>query len=87
MTTPPTQAHAIDIEKCEECPYCGYKQMQPEDKTAQCTHPNRLAFEQLQVAVEEAPPKSCPHRVKLTVLRVTAPVATRRTRRHLKRAH
>lgn len=80
-------AHAIDVEKCRECPYCGCKQMGPEDMEAQCTHPLRLDFEQLKVFTDEAPPASCPHRKMLTVLRVTAPVASRRTRRHLRRTH
>ncbi len=78
-----TEAHAIDIERCCECPYGANSSTQPEAKTGQCSHPLRMAAEKLEIALEEPPPASCPHRVKLTVLRVTVPALDRKQRRHL----
>ncbi len=76
------QAHAIDIEKCTECPYVS--EHTRDTQTAQCTHPLRMGFEQLAVHVHAAPPKHCPHRAQMTLLRVTSPVPSRKERRHLK---
>lgn len=61
------EAHAIDITKCIECPYCGTPS--PEQKRAPCQHPLRLVFE-TSVELEDVPPKMCPIRTKLTVLRI-----------------
>ncbi len=81
------QAHAIDITRCVECPYGADSATQPEAKTAQCTHPLRMAGEQLKVALEQPPPANCPHRAKMTVLRVIVPPLKRRERRHLRSMH
>ena len=79
-----TEAHAIDIEKCVECPYGADSATSPEAKTAMCTHPLRLAIEVLEVLLHAPPPATCPHREKWTVMRVTVPVPTRKQRRHLR---
>jgi len=81
------QAHAIDIEKCVECPYGADASTPPEATTTQCKHPLRLAGEQLEVSLAAPPPATCPHRAKMTVLRVTVPPMNRRKRRHLRAMH
>ncbi|MDP6423652.1 MAG: hypothetical protein QGG14_02865 [Planctomycetota bacterium] len=68
MTTHP--AHAIDIERCTECPLVGTHTKQ--DKSVPCCHPLRMAIERLEVNPWKSPPKHCPHRTQLTVLRVTS---------------
>ena len=81
------QAHAIDLTKCVECPYGADRATPPEAKTAQCTHPKRMAGERLEVELEAPPPSTCPHRERLTVLRVIVPAPNRRQRRHLRSVH
>jgi len=65
-----TEAYAVDIERCTECPFV-YTHTKS-DKAVPCTHPLRLAVERLQVHPFKRPPKHCPLRSKLTVLRVTS---------------
>ena len=65
------EAHAVDITRCTECPYVSeHKQG---DRRAACTHPSRMIYDKFTVAWNEAPPVSCPHRAKPTLLRVIAP--------------
>ena len=73
-------AHAIDITKCNECPYGPDSATMPEAKTTQCKHPLRLIGENLEVTIDAPPPATCPHREKLTVLRVIVPFPVRRPR-------
>ena len=65
-----TEAHAIDIEKCTECPYVG-EHTRDTPKTS-CSHPEVNMFQPLEVWVNAPPPKSCSMRVRPTLLRVTS---------------
>lgn len=65
-----TEAHAIDIERCTECPFIS--EHTRDDRTAQCTHPAITIAYGLDVNPRNKPPKTCPVRHKLTVLRVTS---------------
>lgn len=78
------QAHAIDIHTCGECPYGPHDGTSPEAKTTMCSHPKRLAIEMIEVMIQEPPPKTCPHREIMTILRVVVPPPNRKQRRHLR---
>ncbi len=80
------EAHAIDIERCSECPFGADSATMPEQKTGQCSHPNIMVGARLDVLLDDPPPFSCPLRPKLTVLRVTVPPHPQRNR-HLRGMH
>lgn len=63
-------AHAIDIERCTECPLL--QAHDKTDRTARCEHPGMLAIEQLLVDPWAKPPKACPLRELPALLRVTS---------------
>jgi hypothetical protein len=53
-----TEAHAVDIERCTECPFV--EAHTKSDHDVPCTHPLRLAIERLHVDPWRKPPKHCP---------------------------
>ena len=62
-------AHAIYIECCTECPLA--RAHEKGDEIGHCDHPGMLSIEQLQVRLRYVPPKACPLRSLVVVLRVT----------------